>query len=166
MNSARMKHLWTTVGLLVVVAVAAGFLSFRLGGEPQVRAALQQRDTLTWLRTDFRLNDEQFAAIRKLHEAYSVECEAHCRAIQEAAMARNTLRSASPADPVAIAAADQRVQQLREVCETAIAGHVRQVAAQMSPAEGQRYLALVLPKIADFDHHAAPDVGVNRHAGH
>jgi DNA-directed RNA polymerase specialized sigma24 family protein len=28
----------------------------------------------------------------------------------------------------------------------------------MSPQDGQRYLALLLPKIADFDHQAAPDL--------
>jgi hypothetical protein len=31
----------------------------------------------------------------------------------------------------------------------------------MSPQDGQRYLALVLPKIADFDHQAAPDLHLN-----
>jgi hypothetical protein len=31
----------------------------------------------------------------------------------------------------------------------------------MSPAAAQRYLALVLPKIKDFDHAAAPDLQLN-----
>ena len=158
-----MKHLLTTVGLLVAIAGAAGFISFRLGGQPEVREALMKRDALAWLRSDFQLDDGQFAEIRKLHEAYSVECEAHCRAIQEAAMARNALRSTTPADAAALAAAEQRVQQLRTVCETAIAAHVRQVASKMAPREGERYLALVLPKIADFDHRAAPDLVLNSH---
>jgi hypothetical protein len=33
----------------------------------------------------------------------------------------------------------------------------------MAPEQGRRYLALVLPKIADFDHRAAPDLGLNAH---
>jgi hypothetical protein len=155
------KHLLTTIALLVVLAATAGFVSFRLGGQPEVREALEKRDALAWLRTDFHLDDAQFAEIKQLHAAYSVECEAHCRAIQEAAMARNTLKAATGAEPAALAAAEQRVQQLRAVCESAIAAHVREVASKMAPREGERYLALVLPKIADFDHRAAPDVGLS-----
>jgi CRISPR/Cas system-associated endonuclease Cas1 len=157
-----MKHLLATIGLLVAVAAAAGLVSFKLGRESDIRDALQKQDALAWLRTDFRLNDAQFTVIRKLHDSYSLVCEEHCRAIQEAATARNTLKAAAQPDAAALAAAERRVQELRLVCETAIAAHVRQVAAEMSPDEGRRYLALVLPKIADFDHRAPPDLGLNR----
>ena len=58
-------------------------------------------------------------------------------------------------------AAEQKIQELRTHCETAITRHVRQVAALMSPEDGQRYLALILPKIADFDHQTAPDLHLN-----
>jgi hypothetical protein len=51
------------------------------------------------------------------------------------------------------------------VCESAIATHVRECAAHMSPEAGRRYLALVLPKIKDFDHQAPPDLQLNKH-GH
>jgi hypothetical protein len=158
-----MKHLFTTLSLLVIAAIGAGFVSFRLGGETSVRDALEKRDALEWLRTDFRLNEAQFAAIRKLHESYSVVCEEHCRAIQDAAAARDAVKKTPSTDARAVAEAERRVQELRAVCETAIAAHVRQVATEMSPAEGQRYLALVLPKIADFDHRAAPDLGLSAH---
>jgi hypothetical protein len=67
------------------------------------------------------------------------------------------------ADPAALAAADRRVEELRVVCESAIATHVRQCAAEMSPEAGRRYLALVLPKIKDFDHLAAPDLQLTPH---
>jgi hypothetical protein len=161
-----MKNLIATIGVLVAVAGAAGFVSFRMGGEPEVRDALQKRDALAWLRTDFHLNDAQFAAIRKLHESYSVVCEEHCRAIQEAANSRNVLKAGPHPDSAAVATADRRLQELTQKCETAIAAHVRLVAAEMSPPEGERYLALVLPKIADFDHLAAPDLRLNTPRGH
>ena len=89
-------------------------------------------------------------------------CEEHCREIQEAARARSALRKSGTADAAALAAAEQRVEALRLACE-AIATHVRQCAAEMSPEAGQRYLALVLPKIKDFDHTAPPDLQFNRH---
>ena len=160
-----MKHFLATVTLLIAAAGIAGVVSFRLASEPDVREALQKRDALAWLRTDFHLDEAQFAAIRKLHESYSKVCEKHCRAIQDAMTACDTLRAAASSDAKAIEAAERRVQELRVVCETAIAAHVRHVAAEMSPAEGQRYRALILPKIADFDHHAPPDVKLSSH-GH
>ena len=161
-----MKHLLGPVALLAVVAGAAGFVSYRLGCDTEVQQALMKRDALAWLRTDFHLSDAQFAEIRKLHESYSKVCEEHCRAIQEAAVACDAVKSGPQPDARAIEAAEQRVQELRQICETAIAAHVRQVASEMSPTEGRRYLALVLPKIADFDHHAPPDVGLNNQHHH
>lgn len=158
-----MKHLWQTLTLLVAVAAAVGWATYQFGGDDRVHEALAKRDALAWLRTDFRLTDAQFAAIRKLHASYSVVCEQHCLAIQEAAMKRNAIKAAPNAEAAVLAAAERRFEELRQVCETAIAAHVREVAAQMAPAQGQRYLALVLPKIADFDHRAAPDLGLNAH---
>jgi hypothetical protein len=157
-----MKHLAATLLLLAGIAAAAGFVSFRASANPAVQAALANRDPMAWLRSDFQLTDSQFTAIKKLHDAYSLVCEEHCREIQEAARARAALKSTN-AEPAALAAADRRVEELRIVCESAIATHVRQCAAEMSPEAGRRYLALVLPKIKDFDHLAAPDLQLTPH---
>lgn len=78
--------------------------------------------------------------------------------IQQAIQARDALRKTNGDDLVAAAEAERTLQQLRATCESAITTHVHQVAAVMSPADGKRYLALVLPKIADFDHQVAPDL--------
>lgn len=158
-----MKHLVLTAALIAAIAGAVGFFSFRTSRNPAVEAALAQRDAMAWLRTDFQLTDAQFAAIQKLHTSYSVVCEEHCRAIQAATRARNELKARAEGDAAAFAAADRRVEELRLECESAIATHVRQCAAVMSPEAGQRYLALVLPKIKDFDHIAAPDLNLNQH---
>jgi Spy/CpxP family protein refolding chaperone len=160
-----MRYLFPTLALVAVIAAATGFLAFRASGNGAVQDALSRRDAMEWLRTDFQLTNAQFARIKKMHEAYSTVCEEHCREIQIAARARRALEHSAPADPAAIAAADRRVEQLRLVCESAIATHVRQCAAQMSPEAGQRYLAMVLPKIKDFDHQAAPDLQVS-HSRH
>jgi hypothetical protein len=153
-----MKYLLGTIAVLAFVAAATGFVCYRLGADPGLQAAAAKGDAMAWLRTDFHLNDTQFAAIKKLHEAYAPSCAEHCRMIQEATQARDALRAA---DPAAVAAAERKLQELRTTCETAITRHVRQVAAEMSPAEGARYLALVLPKIADFDHLVTPDLRLN-----
>ena len=160
-----MKHLVTTIVVLASVAVVAGVVAFRTTGNENIERALAKQDAMEWHRADFRLTDEQFATIKQLHDSYSVMCEAHCRDIMRATRARNELKSRPNADPAALTAAEQRVQELRQVCESAIATHVRQCASAMSPEAGQRYLALILPKIKDFDHQAPPDVQLNKH-GH
>jgi hypothetical protein len=158
------RYVFATLALIVTAAVATCFLSYRACSDPAVSAAVRKGDALEWLRSDFNLTEGQFAAVKQLHESYGVVCEEHCRAIQEAARQRQQVRSQSPGDPAAVAAAEKKVEELRTVCETAIAAHVRQVAAQMSPEQGARYLALVLPKIKDFDHQGAADLRIeHRH---
>lgn len=162
--NARLKHLVLTVAAIAGLAGVSGFAVYRTSGDATVEHALRHGDALEWLRTDFRLNDAQFAEVKRLHESYAVVCEEHCRAIQEATRERNALKQAAATDAATLAAADRKVQELRQICETAIAGHVREVASHMSPVSAERYLALVLPKIADFDHRAAPDVRLSKHA--
>lgn len=157
-----MRHLITTLAILATLAAVTCFATYRLSGDPTVKAAVEKRDAMEWLRTDFQLTDAQFARIKQLHDSYSVVCEKHCMDIMNATRARNELKASPSADAAAVAAADKRVEELRRICETAIAAHVRQCAAEMSPASRDRYLALVLPKIADFDHQAPPDLQLNK----
>lgn len=151
-----MKFLGFTVAILALLAVGTGYICYHLSSVQDLHEAARKGDAMAWLRADFRLDDRQMADIKKLHEAYAPSCEEHCRLIQEAAQARDALRAASSSDPTAVAAAERTLQELRNTCETAISVHVRQVAGVMSPEDGRRYLALVLPRIAAFDHQAAP----------
>lgn len=158
------KYVLATVALIVAAAGTTWFVCYRLSTEPAVHAAVRKGDALEWLRNDFALNDAQFAAVKRLHESYALVCEGHCQAIQDAARQRDLLRAQASVDPSALAGAEKKVQELRVVCETAIASHVREVATHMSPEQGRRYLTLVLPKIKDFDHQGAADVLVeHRH---
>ena len=157
-----MKYLACTLAVLVLLAATAGFFCYRISCDPSLRAAAAKGDPMAWLRADFHLTDAQYAAIRQLHDSYAGSCAEHCRMIQEATKTRNALQAASRTDSAAMVEAERNLQELRTHCETAITRHVREVAALMSPEEGQRYLTLVLPKIADFDHRAAPDLKLDR----
>ena len=156
-----MKYLLGTIAVLMLAGAALGWVCYRLGADPAIPTAAAKGDAMQWLRHDFHLDDRQFAAISELHASYAGTCAEHCRMIQEATAARQALEAARTSDPAALAAATRRIADLRTTCESAIAAHVRKVAAVMSPADGRRYLALVLPKIADFDHTAAPDLRLN-----
>jgi hypothetical protein len=160
-----MKYLIVTVVLIITAAGVTWFVCYRLGAEPAVHAAVQKGDALEWLRNDFNLDTAQFAAVKRLHDSYALVCEEHCRAIQEASRRREALKAEAVRDPASLAAAERKLEEVRMVCENAITTHVREVAAQMSPDQGSRYLALVLPKIKDFDHQGAADLRVEHH-GH
>lgn len=152
-----MKHLLGTAAIVALLAVCSAYVGYRLNSDPALHAAVAQGDTMEWLRTDFHLSDAQLSEVRRLHEAYSGTCDEHCRAIQEAMRARKALEAAH-GDEAALQAAASKIQGLRALCEASIADHVRKVAALMSPEDGRRYLALVLPRIANFDHTATPDL--------
>jgi hypothetical protein len=156
-----MKYLLGTVGVIALLAVCTGYMGYRVNCDPALHEAVANGDTMKWLRTDFHLTDAQLIEIRRLHKSYTGTCEEHCRMIQEATRARNALKAAH-GDRASLEEADLKIQQLKTVCEASLTLHVRKVAALMSPDDGRRYLALVLPKIANFDHTAAPDL----HLGH
>jgi hypothetical protein len=159
-----MRHLVATLALLAALAGVAGLAAFRAGDDPAVRRALERQDALAWLRADFGLTDAQFAAIKRLHDAYASVCDEHCRQIREAMDAREELKRSGRATADELAAADRRVEELVLICESAIATHVRACAAHMAPEAAERYLALVLPKIKEFDHLGAPDLRLDRRA--
>lgn len=160
-----MKYFLATVALIAAIAAATCVLTYHVVGDPAVKAAVATRDALEWLRADFHLTDAQFARIKQLHTEYARVCEEHCRAIQEASRALNQVKATSH-NQSAVVAAETHLRGLRMVCETAIVAHVRQCAEEMSPEAGQRYLALVLPKIPNFDHRGPPDLQLSSPHGH
>ena len=141
-----MKNFLLTLGV-VLVACALSFGVFSaLNREPSEMAqALREGDAMMWLRVEFQLNDTQFAAIKKLHEDYREVCAGHCAAIM-AAEKRSAPRT--------------EVAALEKICVDAMTAHFRRVAALMPAAQGERYLAVVLPRVADYDHRGAPNVQV------
>jgi len=135
--------------IALLVVLLAGALSFgvfyAMNDAPAVRRAAREGDAMAWLQAEFHLTEAQFAAIKKLHADYGRQCSEHCRAIMEARH-----RGASKAEQAA----------LEKVCVDSMTEHFRKVAALMSPGEGERYLAIVLPRIQDYHHEEAPTVQV------
>ena len=135
--------------IMLLVVLAAGALSYgvfyTMNDAPAVRQAAREGDAMAWLRVEFHLTAAQFAAIKKLHDDYGLQCSEHCRAIMDARR-----RGASPTEQAA----------LEKICVDAMTEHFRKVAALMSPGEGDRYLAIVLPRVGDYGHQGAPTVQV------
>ena len=164
-----MKNAAIAALLLAGIALAAGFVGYRTGSDPALHEAARQGDAMTWLRREFHLTGPQYAAIEELHREYNGTCDEHCRAIREAMAARDAMQSARSVDPAAAAEAEQRIRELSTRCETALVSHLEQVAALMSPEDGRRYLATMLPLVAGFNHTGAPDLdltGTGSRHGH
>ncbi|MBI5381841.1 MAG: periplasmic heavy metal sensor [Opitutae bacterium] len=159
---APMKNFFLTVALVLAVGAAACAVFFHWRCDDTLHTAAQQRDAMAWLRTEFHLDEAQVAAIAKLHADYSEVCAEHCAAIGDARAELAQLQASGQAPTAALIAARTRVAERELVCRTAIAGHLRAVAKLMPPAEGERYLRLLLPRVANYDHHGAPNVRLDR----
>lgn len=133
----------TALLALGVAAAAAGGL-YLAQRDPELRRAARAQDAMAWLRTEFHLTAAQEAAITKLQNEYAVICSEHCAMILAARK-----RTAPPAE----------VEALEKTCTDSMREHFTEVAALMSPGEGPRYLAAVLPRIDRFGHENAPNVG-------
>lgn len=140
-----MKNFLLTVAVALAACGTAFGVFYVLNDDPAMHRAAREQDAMAWLRTEFRLTAAQFAAVTKLHDDYGTVCSRHCAAIMEAR------RRAAPAAEVAA---------LEKTCVDSMTVHFRQVAALMPAAEGARYLAMVLPRVAGYDHSGAPNVRV------
>ncbi len=136
-----MKYFLFTLGLLVAGAGSAGLVCYRLSRDTALAAAARHQDTMAWLRTEFHLDGAQYAAIVRLHKAYDATCARHCQAIMAAES-----RHASP----------EQIRGLEKDCVRSMTDHFRRVAALMPSGQGGRYLAIVLPRIAAYNHRGAP----------
>jgi len=137
------RNLFITLGLALVACLLAFGTFYVLSENRALHAAAREGDAMAWLRAEFRLTDPQFATIKKLHEDYSMVCAQHCNAIMAARDRR------APAAEVAV---------LEKTCVDAMTDHFRRVAALMPPPEGERYLALVLPRVSGYAHHGPPNM--------
>jgi hypothetical protein len=140
-----MRNFWITLALAVAACAVTGGVFFVASDNRAMHAAAREGDAMAWLRVEFQLSDAQFAAVKKLHEDYAIVCGKHCADIMEARERK------APAAEVAA---------LEKICVDSMGVHFRQVAALMPPPQGERYLAIVLPRIAGYSHHGAPDVRV------
>lgn len=139
-----MRNWLVTLALALAACVLSFGVCYFVNREPAaLRTAARDGDAMEWLRGEFKLTDTQFAAIKELHERYGNVCATHCAAIM-AAEKRNAPRA--------------EIQTLENECVRSMTDHFQKVAALMAPAEGQRYLAMVLPRINDYGHRGAPNL--------
>jgi hypothetical protein len=146
-----MRRLAAFLLLVLAVAAAAYGVTRHLGSRGT-------EDQWTWLRREFRLSDAQYARIRALHEAYQPVCADHCRRIMAVQQRMAELERTGTKATAAYAAAQEEWQVIARECNRATVQQVESVAREMEPAEGRRYLDLMVPRIARRDHRGPPEV--------
>jgi len=135
--------------LLLILAVAATAY-----GVTRYLNTRTPADQWSWLRREFHLSDTQFARIRALHEAYQPVCADHCSRIMAVQHRLDELEGTTAKNSPAYLAALKEWAELKRECNEATLQHLRRVAREMDPDQGSRYLALMVPRVTQFDHRA------------
>ena len=135
-------------GLALVFAIVAGLAAFAITRHVQASKTL---DEMTWLKEEFHLTPEQTVAIARLHQAYEPLCADHCRKIMETQERLATLENQGKQSSAEYTTLHANWMSLCRECTDATQKHLERVAAEMSPEQGKRYLALVGPKLTHRD---------------
>ena len=146
-----MRQILIVLVAALVAGASAFFLVKRRHAADTADLVATSGDDLLWLRSEFRLSESEFAAVKQLHDDYSVVCAKHCADIAAARRRLQTLTSEqAPAADLDRARAE--VAALEEVCNTATRAHIQRVAAAMPAEQGARYVAMVEPHLAQSAH--------------
>ena len=144
--------------VVMLAAIAGGFTYGWMKGKPET--APESFEAVSWMAREFDLTAEQLAQVERMHAAYRVVCDEHCRVIMESRTQLAQLRERGASAEV-LEDAEASVVAADLNCRADLREHVRAVAAAMNGDAGERYLAMIMPKVAEFDHSAAPDLQLN-----
>ena len=141
-------------GLLILLltlasAFAGHWLYYRCATAPARAMLAEQGGEMQWLRREYHLSEAQFARIAQMHRDYAPKCDLMCAKIMEANGRLDRLISASKAVTPEVAAAMKESLAVQNECREAMLGHVYAVSAEMSPADGARYLEMMKARIVE-----------------
>jgi hypothetical protein len=141
-----MRRLVLFVTLIIAVAGTAYGLTYYFN------ANRQPVDQWTWLQREFHLDGAQLARIRALHAAYQPVCADHCSRIMAAQARLTGLAQAGRKNTPEYLSTLGDWEAIRHECNEATFHHLQAVAAVMNPADGRRYLDMMVPRIVRADH--------------
>jgi hypothetical protein len=133
---------WVRLFAVIIGAGLAAFLITR-----KLAPTPAPTSELTWLATEFSLSPTQAAKIQALHDAYTPLCAQHCASILDTKSKIATARS-----PALKTEAQVELQHLIATCHDSTQAHLQAVAAAMEPTQGQRYLAMIGPRLSAHQH--------------
>ena len=145
------RGLWILI--IALLAGVAGFLVTRQQCQCDMTEPAASHDgasllpELAWLRSEFQLNDAQFAKVKALHLAYKPTCEALCLKVTTARQKVKALVATGKVPSAELDAALQEQAAVHVECQKALLKHVHETAALMSPAQAEQFLNAMLPQV-------------------
>lgn len=107
---------------------------------------------LAWLKSEFRLSDEEFERIAKLHEGYMARCAELCQRIAQKSSELRHILSGTNIDAKAVEQKLNEAGELRVECQKNMFNHFLEVSRHMPPAQGSRYLQWVQQRTLTPEH--------------
>ena len=141
--------LWFILGGAIAVGMIAFYLCSFLATQELREMAQAPNGDLQWLRREFHLSDAQFKAITDLQSAYASVCGEMCQRIMEANAKVDRLVSQNHEVTPDLDAAIKEAVIVQQYCRTQTLAHIYRVSAQMSPADGQRYLTMMKSRVIE-----------------
>ena len=156
--------------LMLAAGVAGGILAFLVAygvATRESRAILREPGAeLIWLKKEFGLSETEFQRVSALHHAYAPTCAQLCRRIAEQ---NGKLQAAVLATNVVteeIASLVRETGRVRDDCRAAMLKHLYEVAGQMPPEAGSRYLEVMLAATCILEEPHPMAGGVSSGSGH
>lgn len=160
-----MKFSVLTAALIVAVSIGVGTATYLCCRPAPLSVPGADNDSLTWLRMDFALDAERMAAIESKHAEFQKICAGHCADIRATREQLRQLKAkGAPAGEISMVMQTEARQDAE--CRSSLDAHVREIAGLIGGQDGERYLELVLPRIARFDHTAQPPAAHGESCGH
>lgn len=136
----------------IVLSVFGSVTYFRYATAQTKFLFHQPAGELEWLRQEFQLDESQFARIRVKHEEYAPKCERMCAEASKLDRELIVMFQNNKKVTPELEAALKRWADVEAECRRVMLNHVYAVSAEMSPAQGARYLAMMESRLLQHDH--------------
>ena len=146
--------LWLAASVLLLIAVCLGTHYWTTRQLEPWRGSAEPE--LVWLRREFHLNDETFAKIKAMHEAYQPRCEELCLHIIKANQNVARLMKQSPTLTPELRAAYDEADRVHGECRKAMLEQLYAVSQSMPPDEARRFLEIMRPRLLQVPLHDVP----------
>ena len=134
--------------LLALAAAAAGayFACYHFATR-ETRRMLGSGDDMDWLRTEFRLSDEQAHAVKELQADYEPHCMEMCGRIAKSSERLSALVKTNTEMTPELDAVIREAAQTHADCQVATLRQAFAIGVQMAPEQAARYRTMVAGRI-------------------
>jgi hypothetical protein len=154
---------------LAIASYGAYFHISAIGQQTGQHAGNTEDLGLHWLRSEFGLSNEAFAAIERESDQYLPRCRDMCRQLGEARNHMANLVDSPDSKAPEIESAYARVSEIEQQCFQMSLRHIYAVASLMEPVQGHQYrkqMVKVLMGYRSGHHRLHSDIGRSKPTTH